>query len=60
MCINSTEDMHIYQIQISIFDNKVYVKQIIKVNVHKEYWLYAYTINQMCKQMNQVNVLKQN
>jgi hypothetical protein len=52
--------MHLYQIQISIFDNKVYVKQIIKVNVHKEYWLYAYIINQMCKQMNQVNVHKQN
>jgi hypothetical protein len=34
-------------------------KQIIRVNVHKEYWLYACIIKQMCKQMTQVNVHKQ-
>jgi hypothetical protein len=33
-------------------------KQIIKVNVHKEYWRYAYIIKQMCTQMIQVNVHK--
>jgi hypothetical protein len=37
----------------------MYVKQIVGVNVHKEYWLYACIIKQMFKQMTQVIVHKQ-